>query len=116
MNSLIFLTEKRNGTIKARVSANRSIQRSDNDKYDATCPTVTTEALMTTVVIDAKQNREIITLDIPNAFVQTPVPKSEEKVIMRITGLLVDYLENLFPTKYKDYVTIQNQTKLLKKA
>ena len=113
MNSLIFLTEKRNGTIKARVSANRSIQRSDNDKYDATCPTVTTEALMTTVVIDAKQNREIITLDIPNAFVQTPVPKSEEKVIMRITGLLVDYLVNLFPTKYEDYVAIQNQTKLL---
>ena len=66
---------------------------------------------MTTAVIDAKQNREVITLDIPNAFVQTLVPKSEEKVVMRITGLLVDYLINLFPTKYKNYVTIQNQTK-----
>ena len=68
---------------------------------------------MTTAVIDAKQNREVITLDISNAFVQTPVPKSEEKVVMRITGLLVDYLVNLFPTKYKNYVTIKNQTKIL---
>ena len=54
---------------------------------------------MTTAIIDAKQNRDVITLDIPNAFVQTPVPKSKEKVIMRITGLLVDYLVNVFPTK-----------------
>ena len=113
MNSLIFLAEERDGTIKARACANRSTQRSYIDKHDATSPTVTTEALMTTAIIDAKQNRGVITLDKPNAFVQTPVPKSEEKVIMRITGLLVDYLVNLFPTKYEDYVTIQNQTNLL---
>ena len=99
--------------MKARACANGSTQRSYIEKKDATSPTVTTEALLTTAVIDAKQNREIITLDIPNVFVQTPVPKSEEKVIMRITGLLVDYLVNLFPTKYKNYVTIQNQTKIL---
>ena len=68
---------------------------------------------MTTAVIHAKQNREVFTLDIPNAFVQTPVPKSEEKVVMRITGRLVDYLVNVFPTKYKNYVTNQNQTKIL---
>ena len=114
MNSLIFLTEKRDGTIKARACANGSTQRPCIDKHDATSPTVTTETLMITAVIDAKQNRDVITLDDTlNAFVQTPVSKSEEKVIMRITGLLVDYLVNLFPTKYEDYVTIQNQTKLL---
>ena len=32
---------------------------------------------------------------------------------MSITGLLVDYLVNLVPTNYKNYVTIQNQTKIL---
>ena len=56
---------------------------------------------------------DVITLDIPNAFVQTPVPKSDEKVIMRITGLLVDHLVNLFPSTYKHYVTINNQTKII---
>ena len=92
MNSLIFLAEERDGTIKARACANRSTQRSYIDKHDATSPTVTTEALMTTAIIDAKQNS--VKLDILNAFVQIPVPKSKEKVIMRITGLLVDYLVN----------------------
>ena len=74
---------------------------------------VTTEASLTTSVIDAKQNREIITLDILNTFVQTPAPKSNKRIIMRITGLLVDYLKNLFPTEYKKYVAMQNQTKIL---
>ena len=113
MNSLIFLTEKRDGTIKARACANGSTQRPYIDKHEAASPTVTTEALLTTAVIDAKQNRDVVTLDIPNAFVQTPVPKSDEKVIMRITGLLVDHLVNLFPATYKQYVTIKNQTKII---
>ena len=102
MNSLIFVTEKRDGTIKARACANGSTQWSYIDKQDATSPKVTTEALMTTAVIDAKQNREVITLDISNTVEQTPVPKSNKKVIIRITGLLVDYLVNLFLTKYKN--------------
>ena len=113
MNSLIFLTEKRDGTIKARACANGSTQRNYIKKDEATSPTVTTEALITTAVIDAKQGRDVVTLDIPNAFVQTPIPESEEKVIMRMTGLLVDHLVNLFPTEYKKYITIQNQTKIL---
>ena len=113
MNSLILLTEKKAGAIKSRACANGSTQCSYIDKHDATSPTVITEALMTPAVINTKQNRDVITLDIQNTFVQTPVPKSNENVIMRITGLLVDYLVNLFPTKYEDYVTIQNQTNLL---
>ena len=99
MNSLIFLTEKRDGTIKARACANGSTQRAYIDKHDAASPTVSTEALLTTAVIDAKQNRDVITLDIPNAFVQTPMPKSQQRVIMRINGLVVEYLDELFPGK-----------------
>ena len=74
---------------------------------------MTTEALMTTAVIDTKKNIEGITLDIPNALVQIPVLTSDEKVIMRITGLLVEYLVNLIPNEYKNYITLQNQTKIL---
>ena len=55
-NSLIFLTQKQDGTIKARACANGGTQRSYINKDDATSPTVTTEALLTTAVIDAKQS------------------------------------------------------------
>ena len=99
MNSLIFLTEKRDGTIKARACANGSTQRSYINKEEAASPTVSTEALLTTAVIDAKQKRNIITLDIPNAFVQTPMPKSQQRVIMRINELIVIYLVELCPEK-----------------
>ena len=52
-----------------------------------------------------------MTLDIPNAFVQTPMPKSQQRVIMRINGLLVDYLEEICPKTYSKYITHQNNTK-----
>ena len=113
MSSLIFLTQKWDGTIKARACANGSTQRSYINKEYAASPTVTTEALLTTAVIDAKQNRNVITLDIPNAFVQTPLPQGEHKVIMRINGLLVDYIDELFPGEYTKYTTHQNNSKIL---
>ena len=71
------MSQKRDGTIKVRVCANGSTQRSYNKKEEAASPTVSTEALLITAVIDAKQNRDVITLDIPNAFVQMPMPQSE---------------------------------------
>ena len=53
-SSLIFLTEKRDGTIKVRACANVGTQRSYINKEEAASPTVSTEALLTTAVIDAK--------------------------------------------------------------
>ena len=113
ISSLILLTEKRDGTIKARACANGSTHRSYINKEEAASPTVSTEALLTTAVIDAKQNRDVITLDIPNAFVQTPMPKNQKRVIMRINRLLLDYLEEICPETYRKYITHQNNTKVL---
>jgi len=50
-----------------------------------------TEAILITGVIEAKQHRDI-TLDIPNAFVQTPIPQDGDKVMMKIRGPLVNIL------------------------
>ena len=54
-----------------------------------------------------------MTLDISNAFVQTPMPDSDQKVIMRSNVLLVVYLDELFPNKYSKHITYQNNTKIL---
>jgi hypothetical protein len=74
MESLIFLTEKRDGRVKVRTCAKCSIQRDYIPREDAASPTASTESFLITGVIEAKQRREIMTLDIPNAFVQTPIP------------------------------------------
>jgi hypothetical protein len=73
MESLLFLIEKRNGRIKARTCANGSTQREYINREDATSPTAATESILITGVIEAKQQRDIMTNDVPNAFVQTPI-------------------------------------------
>ena len=94
MESLIFLVEKRDGTVKGRACANESVQRPYIDKDDATSPTVSTEAVLITSVLEAKQNRDVMTADIPNAFVQTEVDNKKfgDRIIMKIRGPLVDML------------------------
>ena len=99
MESLIILIEKRDGRIKARTCANGSIQRDYIPRENAASPTASTDSVLITGVIEAKQKRDIMTLDIPNAFVQTSIPPGDEKVIMKIRGVLVDILcECIRPT------------------
>jgi hypothetical protein len=113
MESLIFLTEKRDGTVKARTCANGSTQREYIPREEASSPTAATEAILITGVIDAKQGRDVMTLDIPNAFVQTPIPEREEKIIMKIRGRLVDILIDICPGVYDDYVIYEGKYKVL---
>ena len=69
---------------------------------------MSTEALLATSVIDTHENQHILTLGIPNTFVQIPIPSSEERIIMQNTGKLVTFLVELFPKKYERYVKHTN--------
>jgi hypothetical protein len=54
--------------------------------------------------------------DIPNAFIQAHLPATEdgdERVIMKITGVLVDLLVSIDPTKYGPFVVTDKGTKTL---
>ena len=106
LESLIFLVEKRNGTMKGRACASGSVQRPYIDKDDATSPTVSTEAVLITSLLEAKENRDVMTADIPNAFVQTEVDNKKfgEQIIMKIRRPLVDMLVEIAPEVYTDYV------------
>ena len=113
MDSIIFITEKRDCSIKAQACANGSVQRKYITKEEASSPTVTMDGLLTTCCIDAKQEREIITLDIPNAFVQTPLPDNDEGIIMQIKGKLAEILTEQFPMIYSKYIQIENNSSTL---
>ena len=45
-----------------------------------------------------------MTADIPNAFVQTDIDQSGEKIIMKIRGEMVDILVEVSPEIYSNYV------------
>jgi len=96
MESIAFLTEKRNKTIKARMCANGSTQREYIDRDDAASPTTSTDSILITSVIDAKQGRDVMTVDVQNAFVQCKVNQiNGERIVMKIRGALVDILVDL---------------------
>jgi hypothetical protein len=73
MESLIFLVEKHDGRVKARTCANGSTQHAYMERDDAASRTAMTESILITSTIDAKQKRDLMTADIPNAFVQTAI-------------------------------------------
>ena len=48
------------------------------ERDDAASPTAMTESILITATIDAKQKHDVMTANIPNAFVQTNVDKKNQ--------------------------------------
>ena len=100
LESHLFLKEKRDGTIKGRTVANGNGQRDFISKEDVSSPTVATESVLLTCVIDAEEGRDVAVIDIPNAFIQTRVEDEKDMVIIRVRGVLVDMLVDIAPDVY----------------
>ena len=116
MEALMFLTEKCDKSIKGRMVYNGKPTREWLTREDSASPTAALESIMLTAVIDAYEERDVMTVDIPNAFIQTKMPETkagEERVIMKITGVLVDMLVQLNPELYGPYVVYENGRKVL---
>ena len=69
----MFPNEKRDGSIKGRAVAGGNKQCDYISKEDASSPTVETEAVLLSCIIDAEEERYVAVIDIPNAFIQTQV-------------------------------------------
>jgi hypothetical protein len=66
--------------------------------------------------LDVKENRDVMSADIPNAFIQANLPDmkdGEERVVMKITGVLVDLLVEIDVAKYGPFVVFVNGVKTL---
>ena len=111
--AMMLLTEKRCGKIKGRMVFDGRRTREWITKEDSASPTATLEGIMITLTIDAKEKRDVMSADVPNAFIQTEMPQGEERVMMKITGVLVDMLTQLDPKLYGPYVVYENGRKVL---
>jgi hypothetical protein len=112
--SLIFLTEKRDGTMNARTCADGYKQRSWMEREETSSPTAQVESILLTAFIEAKEGRDVMTADIPN--VQTSVPKTDrdgDRITMKITGPLVEMLVDLDPEIFKNFVTTEGKVPVL---
>ena len=114
--TLLFLTEKRDGSIKGRAVYNGKAMRDWLTKEEAYSPTAAIESVMVTATIDAFENRDVMVMDIPNAFIQASMPEreeGEERVIMKIAGVLVDMMTEIASETYSKYVVYENGRKVI---
>ena len=81
-------------------------QRGTIDKYDAASPTAALDSVLLTANIDAKEGRDVATVDILNALITTHIKNEEDKVMMRLHGRLAEVMATTAPEIYKQYVTI----------
>ena len=83
--SIMLVKEKRDGTVKGRGCCDRSGQRGFIDEFDAISPIISTEALAISCTIDAHEEREVTTVDIPGAYLHYLVD-SEGYVLIEGVG------------------------------
>ena len=79
-----LIKEKSSGEIKGRMCSNGSNQRGYILKEEAASPTVSTELVSMTGVMEAKQGCKVRTSDTPNAFIQTKLKDLKDKIILAL--------------------------------
>ena len=105
----MLLVEKRDGRIKAGMCTGGSIQQDWMEWKETTSPTAMTESIVLTAVIDAEEGRDVVIIDVPHAFVQTPISEKQpdDQIIMNIRGVLVVMLIKLEQETYKDNTSMR---------
>jgi hypothetical protein len=73
-------------------------------------PTVGLKSVFATAAIDAKENREVVTIDIPWAFLHTT---NKDYVVMRMNGMLAELMAKTDPKLYRKYLTDGKGKKVL---
>jgi len=112
IKSLLFLKRKRDGRLKARLVADGRMQERSVD-YDVAAPTVSTESLFMIAVINAREKRHVVTVDVEGAYLNALMDRT---VIMEVSGQQEAALTYLYPEHYESYERYGKIYVKLKKA
>ena len=106
---LMLLTQKQTVEWKGRLVYNGKNTREWISREDKSSPTVLTESLMLTCTVDAAEGQDVMSLDIPNAYIQALVPAQGvgNRIVMKARGKLVEWLLEIDPTAYAPHVVIE---------
>jgi hypothetical protein len=103
LESLMFLKEKRDGSVKGRSCADGRNQRDNDVPEDVTSSTVALESVLIAATIDAFKGRDVAIVDVPGAFLRADM---DEEVIMTIRGRLAELMVKAAPNINRKYITI----------
>ena len=96
-----LIKEKRSGVVKGRAVADGGPQRACIPREEATSPTVSTKSLMASLVINAFEERDVATFDVPRARLNADMP-SGKFVPLKLEGELVDIVCKVNPECKED--------------
>jgi hypothetical protein len=99
IRSHMFLKQKRDGKLKLRLVANGSMQERSTSTY-VSSPTVSTEALLITIAIEAYERRKVVHVDIDGAYIHADM---EGEVIVDLDPVIAAILMQV-DAKYDKYV------------
>ena len=94
LRAINLFKEKRNGKLKGRTCADGRSQRPLYDKSQTASPTVSNDALLLTIIIEALENRDVATADVVGAYLKAYM---DDFVIMKFVGESVRLLCELNP-------------------
>ena len=96
--------------VNGRLVGDGRKQRPDAIPRSAASPTVATEAIFTASVIDAKEKRDVATMDLPGAFLSAD---QDEILHMVLRGKIVELLIMAGPEIYTKFVCIGKYGKMM---
>ena len=101
---LIFLKEKRYGSLKGRGVADGRKQREEIEPKDATSPIVSKEAVMLTEKIDALEGRYVAELYTPGTYLSVDM---DDEVHVVFRGTLAEMMVAADPALYRPFVSYE---------
>jgi hypothetical protein len=116
--SMMFLKEKRDGSIKGRAYSDGRKQRETATPGYAASPTVSVESVMITAAVKTHEGRDVAVVDVPGAFLRADM---DEEVTMTLRGRLAELMVKTVPNIYRKYITLDSNNRpvvyvLLQKA
>jgi hypothetical protein len=103
----MFLKEKRDSSVKALMCADGRKQKDGTwSKQETTLPTVATESVFITTVIDANEGCDVACFDIPGAFLHAD---SDDDITMVLKGRLAELMVQVAPNLYWKYITVDRK-------
>ena len=107
LSLLVILKEKRDSSVKARMCADGRKQKDGTwSKQETTSPTVATELVFITAVIDTHEGRDVACFDISGAFLHANV---DEDITMVLKGRLAELMVQVAPNLYRKYITVDRK-------
>lgn len=109
LRAINLIKEKKSGRIKGRTVADGSQQRDLYTKEETSSPTVSNDALMLSLMIDATEGRDVATADVVGAYLHAEM---DDYTLLKMEGTSVDIMCDVCK-EYEKFVCIEGGKRVL---